>query len=109
MYDFCTVYTLHAAISLQCEVMSVLSLFGHALYPIFGDVLFPVHACVAVYVHHIMYVSTYVCTLNNCGQHTSHHLYVYTLHATFSLHCKVMSVLSFFDAVLSPMHVCVAV
>ena len=110
MYDFCTVYTLHATISLHCEVMSVLSLFGDALYPIFGDVLFPVHACVAVYVPHIMYVSTYVCTLNNCGKHTSHHLCtVYTLHATVSLHCKVMSIWSLFDAVLSLMHACVAV
>ena len=44
-------------------------------------------------------------------------MYVYTLHATISLHCKVMIVLSLFgDAlypilgdVLSPLHACVAV
>ena len=53
------VYTLHATISLNCKVTSVLSLFDDALYPMFGDVLSPLHACVAVYVHHIMHVYMY--------------------------------------------------
>ena len=38
-------------------------------------------------------------------EHTSHHLYIYTLHATISIHCKVMSILSLFGDALSPMHV----
>ena len=58
------VYTLHATISRNCKVMSVLSLFDDALYPIFGDVLSPMNACFAVYVNHIMYVYMYVWYMN---------------------------------------------
>ena len=57
------VYTLHGTISLNCKVMSVLSLFDDALYPIFGDVLSPMHACFAVYVLYII-LCMYICMVH---------------------------------------------